>query len=236
MKRRAAVAALFAMPGLAHAQALRCELPTEIVAPRPDMPTIEQPRRITATASYTLALIWNPQACRKQGTDRAGFDFQCQASNRFGFVLHGLWPNGASREWPQYCRSVALLSKQTVRANLCTTPSVQLLQHEWAKHGSCMAGTADDYFSRARLLYRSLRFPDMDALSRRQVLTAGSFAAAFAQSNRGMTADMVRVIEKQNNWLAEVWVCLDLRFRPAACPAHQYGLASSTQIKIWRGD
>ena len=200
--------------------------------PRADTPSTSTPRRLLPTASYTLAISWAPQYCR--ASDRAPRSFECDRANRFGFVLHGLWPDGAGKDWPQYCRAVELLPEATLRANLCATPSVQLLQHEWAKHGSCMNGSADEYFRRATNLYRGLRYPDMDALSRRPGLTVGAFAAAVARANPGMTASMLRVTTTRDGWLDEIWLCRDLRFRPTRCPAHQGGAAVTTSLSIWR--
>ena len=227
----AAVALL--SPLAAAAQALACSVPAAIPRPRPDAPDARQPRRVLPTASYTLAISWVPQYCRGAAT-RAGSEQQCGAGNTFGFTLHGLWPDGAGKAWPQYCRPVELLSEATLRRNLCATPSVQLLQHEWAKHGSCTASSADGYLDRARGLYERLRYPDMDALSRRP-LTAGSFAAAFARATPGVAANTMRITATRDGWLDEVWLCLDRRYRSVRCPAHQSGLASSARLRIWRG-
>jgi ribonuclease T2 len=230
MRIIAAFALLTALPSIAQAQVIACQLPAEMPRPRPDGPDARTPKRLIPTAGYTLAISWSPQYCR----DSPGF--QCDAGNRFGFVLHGLWPDGPGKDWPQYCRPVGLLPEATIRANLCMTPSAQLLQHEWAKHGSCMAGSADDYFKRAAKLYRAVRFPDMDALSRRRPLTAGSVAAAIASANPGMTANMMRITATREGWMDEVWLCLDRNFRNRRCPAHQGGAKPNTAIKIWHGD
>ena len=235
MRALVASALVVALPGVAQAQAVACQIPSEIPQPQPDGPDARTPKRLIPTASYTLAISWSPQYCR-DWIGRKSPGFQCDSGNRFGFVLHGLWPDGAGKEWPQYCRPVELLSEATIRANLCMTPSVQLLQHEWAKHGSCMPGSADDYFARAAKLYKAVRFPDMDALSRRRPLTAGSVAAAIASANRGMTANMMRITATRDGWLEEVWLCLDRNFRRTRCPAHQGGAKPTAAIKIWRGD
>ena len=227
-------AALTALiPVAAHAQAYRCAVPRDLGAPRPDLPSASQPKRVLPIGSYTLAVTWAPQYCRSNARDVSA-QFQCASGNRFGFTLHGLWPDGEGKDWPQYCRPTELLSRQTLSANLCATPSVQLLQHEWAKHGTCMSDTPADYFARSSRLYAGLRYPDMSKLSRRP-LTAGGLAAAVARANPGMRADMMRVTSAKGGWLDELWVCLDKRFRYARCPSHQGGLAPRTPIKIWRG-
>ncbi len=115
------------------------------------------------------------------------------------------------------------------------TPSAQLLQHEYAKHGTCMGVPPAAYFDEARTLFERLRFPDMMALSRRPGLTAGQVAAAIARANPGITPAMMRITTNRRGWLDEVWLCLDTRRRNAPCPAHQGGVSPGTPIRIWRG-
>lgn len=228
-----AVAAL-AAPAAASAQALSCAIPSRIERPRIDGPTPSQPRRVLPIGSYTLALTWNPQYCRDNG-NRSGANFQCGDTNRFGFTLHGLWPDGEGKTWPQYCRAAAPLPEAVLRQNLCVTPSVQLLQHEYAKHGTCMGIAPAAYFAQARRLYDRVRYPDMDRLSRRTGLTAGQLAAAIARVNPGMTAGMMRITATRQGWLDEVWLCTDKRLRYTTCSTHQGGLAATAPVRIWRG-
>lgn len=228
------VAALLAAPTAGHAQAYSCAVPTRLERPRPDLPSPRQPRRLLPTGGYTLALTWSPQYCRENGREPSA-RLQCGSANRFGFTLHGLWPDGVGRDWPQYCRRAEIVSRQVIRANLCATPSVQLQQHEWAKHGTCMPGyTPARYFDRATTLYRRLRYPEMEALSRSS-LTAGGFARAMARANPGLGADMMRITADRRGWLDEVWICMDKAFRYRRCPAHQGGLSPGTPLRIWRG-
>lgn len=228
-----ALAALTA-PAVASAQAYKCAIPDRIATPRPDGPTPREPRRVLPIGGYTLAITWAPQYCRSNA-DRDASAFQCGSGNRFGFTLHGLWPDGRGKQWPQYCSTAAILPREVVQANLCATPSPQLLQHEYAKHGTCMGMPPADYFRRSTALYARLRYPDMDALSRRRGLTVGQFATAFARANRGVAPDMLRVTANRGGWLDEVWLCLDTRMAFARCPSHQGGLAPSKRLKIWRG-
>lgn len=228
------VTAMAAVPAPAIAQAYRCTPPAAIPTPHADTPSPREPRRVLAIGGYTLAISWAPQYCRRNANE-ASAAFQCASGNRFGFTLHGLWPDGEGASWPQYCRSTAILDPDTLRANICATPSAQLLQHEYAKHGTCMGVPPADYFRRSTRLYAGLAYPDMNALSRRRGLTAGQLAAAFARANRGMTPQMMRVTATKQGWLDEIWLCLDKQFAFQACPAHQGGLASSARVKIWRG-
>lgn len=227
--------ALTLLPGVAQAQALSCSVPANPPRPRHDGPTADQPKRDIPIGSYTLALTWSPEYCRTKSANTRD-RFQCDGSNRFGFTLHGLWPDGHGREWPQYCRPAQLLSQRVIRDNLCATPSAQLIQHEWAKHGTCMTTRPERYFSEARALYARIRYPDMAALVRRSALTAGEFAASFARANPGMRADMMRITATRRGYLDEVWLCLDRNRKPTRCPAHQGGLSAGARLKIERGN
>jgi len=232
--RLAIAAAALAAPAALHAQAYRCAAPAGDQRPHPDLPTADQPRRLLPIGSYTLAITWAPQYCHEHAREPAA-RFQCRSGNRFGFTLHGLWPDGVGEQWPQYCQATPLLPREVIRRNICATPSAQLLQHEWSKHGTCMPGyTPARYFARSTSLYAKLRFPDMDALSRRP-LTAGRLAAAIAAANPGMSPDMMRVTANRQGWLDEIWLCLDTAFAYRRCPAHQGGLAANASVRIWRG-
>jgi ribonuclease T2 len=234
VKRLALFAAAMLTPGVASAQAYRCALPAEVPTPRADGPTAREPRRVLPIGSYTLAISWSPQFCR-EASGRASSRMQCGNGNRFGFTLHGLWPDGRGREWPQYCRSAPVLSEQVIRRNLCVTPSAQLLQHEYAKHGTCMGISPGAYFNQASHLFARLRYPDMEALSRRRGLTVGQFSQALARANPGLSPAMFRVTANRAGWLDEVWLCLDMRFGYRNCPAHLGGRAASQRLRIWRG-
>ena len=232
---RAALALIVgAIPAIAQAQAYRCAVPQQVPRPRADVPSASQPKRVLPIGGYTLALTWAAQFCHENGRE-AGAAFECGRGNRFGFTLHGLWPDGEGASWPQYCRATGIVPPAVIRRQLCATPSAQLIQHEWAKHGTCMSAMPDAYFAVATRLYGDLRYPDMGALSRRRALTAGDVARALAAANPGIAPGMMRITANRQGWLEEVWLCLDKRLRYATCPAHQGGLAVDTPIKVWRG-
>ncbi len=221
------------LPGVALAQAQMCVAPRKVERPLPDLPSAREPRRVLPISSYTLALTWSPGFCRAHGDD-AGKAFQCGGENRFGFTLHGLWPDAPGRTWPQYCTATPILPPALIRNTMCATPSEQLIQHEWAKHGTCMRTTPAAYFQRSTGLYRTIRTPDMNALSRGD-LTVGDFKRAFAARNRAIPASAIRVTTTREGWLDELWLCLDTRFRYRRCEAGTGGAADDAALKIWRG-
>ena len=225
---------LLAAPAPALAQAAYCSIPQQVPRPRIELPPSNEPRRLLPIAGYTLALSWSPQYCATaRGGDSAS---QCSGRNgKFGFVLHGLWPKGSGRDWPQYCRAADLLPRQVIRQNLCATPSAQLLQHEWAKHGSCMTTRPELYFNLARALYEGIRYPDMAQLARREALTVKQFTAAFARANKGLSPGMIRVKTARGGWLSEVSLCMDRAMDYARCPASQRGAPEAASLRIRPG-
>ena len=102
------------------------------------------------------------------------------------------------------------------------TPDVQLMQHEWAKHGSCMARKPETYFGAARLMFNAIEFPDMDRLSRQYKkgapVNATGLAEAFADINEGLPANSLKVSSSRRGCLEEVGVRLRKKFRPHRRP------------------
>jgi ribonuclease T2 len=232
MIRRASIVAVFALvsPAAAHTQALQCRVPQRIEAPA--LPAPDGPRRALPIRGYTLALSWSPEFCRNHRDD-AKSALQCGARmGRFGFILHGLWPESEPGHWPQWCDAKPV-SAETLRRNLCMTPSLDLLTHEWAKHGSCMARSPEGYFKAGAALLGSLHFPDITRLSRRTDLTAGDLRSALRSATPFLPTSAIRVKANGSGWLEEVHICYGKDFMPAACAKR--GAEDGDALKIWRG-
>lgn len=231
--RRAGLIALAAalMPGAAMAQAWRCVVP-ERVAPLPPVRP-DGPARKVAVAGYTLAVSWSPEYCRR---DRDPASIQCSGRNgRFGFILHGLWPEAAKGPPPQWCAVLPRPRPETIRQGLCTTPVPWLIEHEWAKHGSCMATTPEAYWGIARHVFARFRWPDANRLALRRPLTVGDLRTAMVQANPGLKREAVGVRLGAGGWLRELRICHDRHYRPAACGRPVQGPADRAPLKIWRG-
>jgi ribonuclease T2 len=219
-----AAAALLLTPAALAAQPLP--------RPHPELPSDDQPARKTATTGYTLSLIWTPEHCHARRSENTN-DSECAGPSSSRFMLHGLWPDGdGANRWPQYCRPVAILSDAELRTGYGATPSAQLLQHEWSKHGSCMTDSASAYFADEGRAFASIRYPDMRALSRRHDLTVTDFQASFAAANPGMRANMLRLNVNKHGWLEEVWICLGLNKQPRPCPAFAGGAKPGEPVRI----
>ena len=229
----AALAILPAMAGLspALAQAYQCQVPSgPIILPQV---RVDGDRVLRPARSFTLAVSWSPEFCR---SNRDASSLQCSGkAGRFGFVVHGLWPEGGDGPAPQWCAPVPQPSPETVRRNLCMTPVPWLIAHEWAKHGSCIAPTADDYYRTTKMLWDRLNWPDADALSRRPGLTVGSLRDAIQAANPALRRDAIGVLLSDNGWLRELRICYSRTWRPQPCDRRAFGPPDSAALKIWRG-
>lgn len=226
-------AALILSPGAALAQAQSCVVPDRIPDLRAEQGAPGDVRKVPVQG-YLLSLSWSPQYCRDKRSSATDAG-QCGKEARFGFVLHGLWPEGVGQNDPAWCGEAKPLDSGLIKQHFCMTPSAQLLQHEWAKHGTCMADKPEKYFRAASILYRAVRFPDMNALSR-QGVTGAAFAAAFAKANPGLTPAMLSITTTPGNWLKEVRICMDTAFKPRICPRGEPYVAPKKRLNIWRDE
>ncbi len=223
------------LPGVALAQTNQCRLPARLDVPDIRQPD-KEPSRTVPVAGYTLALSWSPQFCRSHPDDG-----QCDPANgRFGFILHGLWPEGAGSNYPQWCvASPAPIPDAVARMQFCTQPSTKLMAHEWAKHGTCATRDPADYFAASRKLFASVRFPDMVALSRRPIDVGGFKRLMSAANPRLMPSAITVSTDRNGDWLREVRICLTRAMRPEPCPRGRGrggGAPDGAPLRIWRGE
>ncbi len=225
-------ALLLALPGAAQAQGLSCALPDRIPVPRAEQPRRGESVRTPPVTGYMLSLSWSPQHCATVRNPKDARDgFQCAGGNRFGWVLHGLWPESDGPAFPQWCRPARIVPQEVLKKHMCMSPSTQLLQRQWAKHGTCMSPHPAAYFRAAEILFRAVRFPDMQALAAAP-RTAGDIRRAFAAVNPGVTEPMIAVAVDQGGWLDEVRLCLGPRMRPQRCKPFQAGAGDRRQVRV----
>lgn len=220
----AAPAALLT-PAIAAAQAITCTPPARIESyppPRQDGPTIKAP-----IGGYTLALSWSPEFCHSA---RGNQDFQCGGGQRFGFILHGLWPEGVNGPSPQWCATAPRPNPELLRRAMCMTPSARTLEHEWLKHGSCAAKTPEAYFGAEMKLWQSLRMPDLA-----RVNTAGDLRDRFVAANQGFDRSAIGVFTGPGGWLRELRLCYSVKLQPVACEGRAFGAGDRSPIRISDG-
>jgi ribonuclease T2 len=210
-----------------------CRIPDRI-----DLPTIaDQPDRKPdpPAAGHVLALSWSPEFCRFRANadEHAG---QCR-DNRFGFVLHGLWPQAAGADevsdHPRNCAVAPPVSKALVREHFCMTPSAKLIQHEWHAHGTCAWSSAEAYFADARRLWERTARPDFRTRPV-PVATAKDIRDDFVALNPGLPRAAIFVDRSNNGWLKEVRLCMDLHYAYTPCDGG-VGAPDAAPISVWRG-
>lgn len=127
---------------------------------------------------YMISLTYSPEFCRRVKERYAGNLprenlFQC-VNNKFGWVVHGLWPQLNSPELcltddrqvvelhPRYCQGdLPNISPSLVASVLGMMPSSKLVQGEWIKHGACGKFTGPaEYLSKTKELFESLTLPE----------------------------------------------------------------------------
>ncbi|MBL0001104.1 MAG: hypothetical protein IPO97_08910 [Sphingomonadales bacterium] len=150
---------------------------------------------------------------------------------KFGFVLHGLWPDGEGLKDPKWCKRVPAVSVPVMKQFFCATPSSGLMQYEWAKHGSCIESDAERYFAAANRHMRRSAFPTWRRFPDRNGRWHLHGCLCCRQSR--LSADMVRVEVTPLGWLKELRLCLDKDYRPARCPRDISGEGADTRLRIW---
>jgi len=171
------------------------------------------------TDYYLLALSWSPQHCYNKRNGRR-HKFQCKLNN-FGFVVHGLWPQSAQaqnrRGHPRFCNTTRRLTASLIRQYICIVPGEQLMQSQWDKHGNCAFQTADQYFSTIATLWKAVKRPDIKTMGS-QRYTVGSLKKLMVSLNTpNLRADHIRIRLNRSNYLREIFICYDKKFRFTSC-------------------
>lgn len=162
---------------------------------------------------YVLSLSWSPSWCSLEGDARNSP--QCDPSEDFGWVLHGLWPQ-YERGWPDYCRTPHAEPTRTqtnAMADIMGTSG--LAWYQWNKHGTCSGLNSTQYYALAREAYHRVTRPEVfRKLSKAVQLPASVVEQAFIKDNQGLDPNEVTVTCK-SGYIQEVRICLtrDLEFR-----------------------
>lgn len=160
---------------------------------------------------YLLTLSWSPTFCLTHKDDA-----QCSGKG-YGFVLHGLWPQYAKGGWPESCPPMVALSPAERTQGLTLFPTPKLLEHEWAKHGTCSGLGAKGYLDAADKAVGAVKIPEqLQPFSSTHYFQAQEIANLFRQSNPGIAADGIAVICNGPE-LSEVRVCMGKDLGFGAC-------------------
>lgn len=163
---------------------------------------------------YVLSLSWSPTFC--ESASGASSRQQCGSDRKYGFVVHGLWPQN-EKGYPEFCTSAEAerVPDALGRGMFDIMPSMGLIGHQWRKHGTCSGLSQRDYFATTRAAFQAVKLPgDIASGQRSLTLSTEAVESAFVAANPGMSKRGIATsCDRQK--LEEVRICLnkDLSFR-----------------------
>jgi ribonuclease T2 len=181
-------------------------------------------------AYYLLSLSWSPAFCLSSpGAD------ECNGPRRFGFVVHGLWPQN-EQGWPEHCDARRAVTDEVVQGISDLMPARSLVYHEWSAHGTCSGLQPAQYFELVRRAYAAVAIPrELAAPSRAIQQTPAAIAGAFLNGNPRLSALAVVVTctGQGTPRLCEVHICLDRDLSPRPCSADaMHGACRAPQVLV----
>jgi ribonuclease T2 len=161
-----------------------------------------------------LSLSWSPAYCLQSPESP-----QCTGSRRYGFVVHGLWPQNEG-DWPQFCDVHVPVPDAVVAGIIDLMPARGLIYHEWSAHGTCSGLDPAAFFALVRRAYDSVVIPS--SLTREGAAVSQPTSAivnAFLQANPRLTSDalLITCSGQDTPRLREVRLCLNRDLSPRAC-------------------
>ncbi len=160
---------------------------------------------------YLLNLSWAPEYCAANAGNVSSSE--CDPAHHFGFVVHGLWPENNDGSYPQNCGPANPVANSIVQHMVTIMPSRSLIQHEWAKHGTCTGLATQDYFNQVQTAFRQVQIPP-EYRNPAQAATASpsEIEQKFAQANNA-PAGAFRVVCSKSDLDVEVCLTKDLQYR-----------------------
>jgi ribonuclease T2 len=169
---------------------------------------------------YLFTLSWSPQFCATHSSS--------ECSSHPGFVVHGMWPQNNDGTFPENCSQAAGPSNPQQYLDLI--PTVALIAHEWATHGTCSGLAPDAYFTAIRSAFQSMKIPAaFVTVSQQETLAPSAIIGDFATANPSWPSGSI-ALSCGNNSLTAVQVCLSKTLTAEACQnVHTCG---ATVVKI----
>ena len=165
---------------------------------------------------YLLSLSWAPNYCASHPSDSSS---ECQAGNHTAFVLHGLWPSSNNNPMqPLNCAPARPVASGIVQHMLEYFPDKGLIQHEWAKHGTCSGLSSAQYFGQVEQAFKAVQVPDRyKNLNHSEQISVHDLEQDFSQVNNA-PARAFR-LSCHAGQLVALEACLDKDLHYQACPA-----------------
>ncbi len=182
---------------------------------------------------YVLSLSWAPGFCATPAGQRD--PQECGPQRHLAFVLHGLWPQYEQKGWPENC-STETVDDQTVESMLRIMPSPHLVEHEWARHGTCSGLTPKEYFEEATDAYEAVKIPAAYAqLSQNLAVSPEKIKEDFLAANPSFGEQgFVVLCTRNGRYLEEVHACLTKDLEGRACNREEQGEACRSDQVVMR--
>ncbi len=168
---------------------------------------------------YLLDMPWGPEFC-----SIADVSPHCKPQR--SFVLHGLWPQNNDGSYPVFCSHEA--GPLNPRENLDITPDLQLLKHEWDKHGTCSDQGPQRFFQMEREAFTSIDVPlAFDKIDHEISMTPAQILDLFYKANPQLPEGSL-VVSCREQHLTAVEACFTKSLKPMPC----LGLHSCDQASL----
>jgi ribonuclease T2 len=170
---------------------------------------------------YLLNLSWSPEFCATHGDSP-------ECGRKLGFVVHGLWPQDTSGDFPEHCSDAAGPPDPQVDTDII--PTASLVEHEWQTHGTCSGLGAADYFAEIHKAFAAVKLPaNIGQGSDPDGVTPDELLSRFSAANPGYPTGSF-ALSCGNNRLTAVEICLTKDLRPEACQGVRSCRASAVKV------
>ncbi len=167
-------------------------------------------------AYYMLSLSWSPAFCQSSPNSA-----ECKGSRRFGFIVHGLWPQN-EKGWPENCDVQRQVPDDVATGISDLMPARGLIYHEWTAHGSCSGLDPAQFFALVRRAYAKIVIPAQFTQPSQSIQQSpAAVLGAFQRANSILPPLSVVVTcgGQDTPRLREVRICMDRDLTPRACSA-----------------
>lgn len=199
-------------------------LATWTLLQKQDIPAPQDSQNTSQNASfdyYVLALSWSPTFCRSNASQANRL--QCNSATKYGFIVHGLWPQYEKRGWPEFCDTPHQLDTKTRASILDLIPSKTLITHQWTKHGSCTGLSPRAFFATLRTARNQFTMPFPNPVGNSvATISPQEIKRKFSATNTALPLDSLHIActtDTPSPALREVRICLDKDLNPRKCSA-----------------
>jgi ribonuclease T2 len=168
---------------------------------------------------YLLDMPWGPEFCSIA-------DVSAQCKPQRSFVVHGLWAQNNDGSYPVFCSDEPGPTKP--ETNLDITPDLELLRHEWAKHGTCSDVGPKRFFGMEHDVFYSLDIPvAFDNVDHEISMSPDEILRLFYKINPQLPEGSL-VVSCRDDQFTAIETCFTTSLKPMPC----LGLHSCAQPKL----